>query len=177
METLVAMLRDLLRDVAKEVRDLDAETLSWQPHPKANSVGVTVWHLARWFDLLAHQIFRGRDASEELWHRDGWRERTGYDPRGIGSRGWGVLTGYTTEEVARVPALTGAELLSYYERSAEALIAAITELGPDGMNAAPRGAPGERTALVWLTTIVEGEFGHLGEIRALKSLRAHVLGG
>ena len=38
METLLAMLRDLIRDVGKEVRDLDADALSWQPHPKANSV-------------------------------------------------------------------------------------------------------------------------------------------
>lgn len=53
----------------------------------------------------------------------------------------------------------------------------MNELGPDGINSAPRGAPGEGTALAWLTTIVEGEFGHLGEIRALKSLRAHVLAG
>lgn len=74
MDTLVAMLRDLIRDVGKEVRDLDTDALTWQPHPKANSVGVTVWHLARWFDLLAHRIFRGLDASEELWHRDGWRD-------------------------------------------------------------------------------------------------------
>lgn len=174
---LLTMLRDLLRDVGREVRDLDADALAWRPHPNANSIGVTVWHLARWFDVLAHQVFRGQGAAEELWHQGGWRDRTGYDPRGVGSRGWGTVTGYTTEEVARIPTLTGTDLLHYYERSAQALIAAVTELGPEGMNAAPRGAPGEGTALVWLTTIVEGEFGHLGEIRALKSLRAHVLAG
>lgn len=175
MEIVLGMLRDLGRHVRTEVGQLDAEALRWRPHPKANSIGVTVWHLARWFDLMAHRILRGGADTDELWQRDGWAARTGYDPRGIGTNGWGSVTGYTVEEVARIPELSSADLLAYYDSTIDALTRAVDELGAEGMAKPPPGAAGERTALQRLTGLIEGEFGHLGEIRALKSLRSFVL--
>ena len=175
MEILLGMLRDLGRFVRMEVEELDAEALRWRPHPNANSIGVTVWHLARWFDLMAHRFLRGGADTDELWQRDGWASRTGYDPRGIGTNGYGAVTGYTVEEVARIPEQSSADLLAYYDACIDALARTVNELGAEGMAKPPPGAAGERTALQRLTSLIEGEFGHLGEIRALKSLRDNVL--
>lgn len=169
-EVLLDILRDVARDVRKEVEPLGAEELSWRPDPRANSIGVTVWHVARWFDLLAHRILRGLDASDEIWHRERWAERTGYDQRGVGLRGWGAITGYTVEEVARIPQLSADQLVAYLDASADALAAAVAEIGSDGLSNLPRGYSGSRSVYDWVKLVLEGALGHLGEIRSLKAL-------
>ena len=169
-ELLLEFLEDLNRDLRKEIESLDDEELGWRPDPRANSIGVTVWHVARWFDLLAHQILRGLEATEEIWHRDGWAQRTGYDPRGVGLRGWGAVTGYTLEEVAHIPPLSADQLLTYLDSSTAALADSIRDHGDDHLASVPPGYAGSRSAYGWVKLILEGGFGHLGEIRVLKAL-------
>jgi hypothetical protein len=115
----VAVLLDLIdllvADVRHEVDGLPQDALEWQPDPQANSVGLTLWHLSRWLDVVGTQVFDGLPSGDEQWMADGWAERTGYDPRGIGDLGIGALTGFTWKEVERVPRLTGPELLEYFE--------------------------------------------------------------
>ncbi len=47
----VELLTDLARTFAERIRDevaaLTDEELAWQPAPRANTIGVTVWHCAR----------------------------------------------------------------------------------------------------------------------------------
>ena len=52
--------------------------------------------------LYAAQALANRPAAEELWQTRGWAALTGYDPRGIGYLGLGLLTGrrLATDEVA-----------------------------------------------------------------------------
>src|SRR5688572_3323215 len=97
------------------VASLSPAELAWQPDPLANSVGLTVWHCARWLDVLAVRVLDDRPAEDELWQAGGWATRTGYDPRGIGYRGLGVITGYTAEEAAAVPDLPAEDLLAYLD--------------------------------------------------------------
>lgn len=170
-EVVLDLLADLTRDLRREVEVLGHEELAWRPDPRANSVGVTVWHVGRWFDLLAHRILQGLDAGEEIWYHDGWAERTGYDPRGIGLRGWGAVTGYTVEEVAAIPPLAADQLLAYVESSAGVLADAIGGLSDESLMKAPPGYSGSRSAHAWIKQVLEGGFGHLGEIRSLRALR------
>lgn len=168
--TLLDLTRDLMEGLKKEIEPLDVEQLRWQPNPRANSIGVTVWHVARWLDMLAHRRLRGLDAADEIWLRDGWAERTGYDPRGVGLRGWGVVTGYTIEEVARIPALSADQFLAYLEASSHALIAALMDAGEEGLAKVAAGYGG-RSGYAWVRLALEGAHGHLGEIRALRALQ------
>src|SRR5687768_6054291 len=84
VQTLATWLRD-------ELGELAPEALAWQPDPQGNGIGVTVWHVSRWLDLLAVQILQARPAADEQWQTQGWATRTGYDPRRIGYRGLGAL--------------------------------------------------------------------------------------
>jgi hypothetical protein len=175
VEVILDWLNDWTSDIVKEISGLSAEELAWRPDSKANSVGVTVWHVSRWLDALNVQILKGQRAEEELWHTRGWLNRTGYDPRGIGYRGFGAITGYTQEEVALVPVLTSAEYRAYLEQVTEALRATVVQLGSDGLNKPTVGPDGTRTAYSWLKGVLRGCFGHLGEILAIKAMyaRAH----
>lgn len=78
---------------------------------------MTVWHISRAFDLFKVRFFENRAPKEELWHTCGWAAKTGYDPRGIGRRGFGNLVGYTQEEVEAVPILSAGDLLAYFDQA------------------------------------------------------------
>lgn len=171
VELLVELVGDIARDLRPEIEPLSAGELDWQPGPQTNSIGVTLWHVARGLDFLAARVLRGGAAEEELWHAGGWRERTGYDPRGHGYGGWGVITGYTWEEVEAIPRLTAAESLQYLD---EAVTAVTIELARFTSETIRRPAPavldGKLTYYQWVKSFYKGFQAHVGEIVALKAL-------
>ena len=175
VELLADLIERLVRDVRAEVAELSSEELSWQPDPEANNIGVTVWHFSRWLDMLAIQALANRPAAEELWQTRGWAARTGYDPRGIGYRGLGLLTGYTQAEVAAVPHLTASQVLEYLEQASGALREQLLALPSGALYQPTPGLGGKRTVYDLLISILTGCFGHVGEIEALKAMRARAL--
>ena len=67
----------------------------------------------------------GGDIADQHWFRDGWMERAGYDPRGIGYGGFGLITGYTVAEMQAVPHLSAAHSrMSCFCASSTACVAA-----------------------------------------------------
>ena len=118
-ELYADLIASLAEGIHSEVGKLSPQQLDWQPDAEGNSIGVTVWHVARWLDVIA-RVFQGRPPADELWLTQGWAERTGYQPQGIGYRGLGALTGYTQQEVAAIPHLSAAESLAYLDQACEA---------------------------------------------------------
>ncbi len=98
-EVLIEGCRDLEQELTARLELMTPEDLRWQPHPDSNSAGVTVWHVARWLDVLGSRVYTGRAAREDVWHTQGWLEETGYEPDGLGFLGMGALTGYTPEQM------------------------------------------------------------------------------
>jgi hypothetical protein len=152
-------------DVGARVRDrlqrLDEDALEWRADDRGNNVRETVWHMARWIDVLT-RVLGGTQPSTERWFTDGWAQRTGYDPRGIGDDGLGALTGYTFQEVLAIPRLTATELVRYLDSVIGPLAQRLRALPED--EAAGRAA---RRA----TGILQGCFAHIGEIDALLAIR------
>jgi uncharacterized damage-inducible protein DinB len=62
--------------VGEAVDELDAEQLTWQPSPEANTIGWLVWHLARVQD---HHVAEILDTSQ-IWVGDDWARRCGLEP-------------------------------------------------------------------------------------------------
>ena len=175
VELLADLVAKLARDVHAEIAELSPEGLAWQPDPEANNIGVTVWHFSRWLDMLAVQALANRSAAEELWQTRGWAARTGYDPRGIGYLGLGLLTGYTQAEVAAVPQLTAGHLLEYLDQACGALRERLLGLPSEALYQPTPGLGGKRKVYDLLTSILMGCFGHVGEIEALKAMRERAL--
>src|SRR5262249_54856148 len=135
----------------------------------------TVWHFSRWLDMLAVQALANRSAGEEWWQANGWAARTGYDPRGIGYLGLGLLTGYTQAEEAAVPRLTASELLDYLDQACGALREQLLALPSEALYQPTPGLGGKRKVYDLLTTILMGCFGHVGEVEALKAMRERAM--
>jgi len=120
-----------------------------------NSIGDTVWHIARWLDLVTMWLENGA-AETQHWIKDWWAERTGYDPRGVCTDGLGAISGYTFAEVEAVPKLRRDQLRAYLGAVCDDI---IPRLRADYDVAAPR-----------YKGVVQGAFGHVGEISALRTL-------
>ena len=171
LELLAELTGDVADQIRRAVADLDEKALGWRPDPGANSIGVTVWHVARWLDVLCVRVLEERAATDELWHVDGWARRTAYDPRGVGFGGLGAITVYSQAEVERVPRLKAEELLAYLDSAARALRARLLGSDLPPLDATPAQLPGQRTRFFWVKTTIEGCLGHVGEIRALAAMR------
>ena len=96
------------------------------------------------------------------WIADGWAERTGYDPRGIGTDGLGAISGYTFDEVEAIPRLRADQLLAY--------------LGAVCADLIPRLEVADDAAVRRYKGVIQGTFAHLGEIAALRTLHERASG-
>lgn len=172
-EALQEWCRDLEQELCARLGLLSEDELRWQPHPDANGAGVTIWHVARWMDVLGTRLLAGRPAGQDLWHADGWRDRTGYEPDGLGYLGLGTLTGYTPAQMRAVPHLSGASLSRYLSRSITGLVEQIAHLGPRLHDTTHR----DLSPYQVVSGTLQGSFGHLGEIDALVALRARLAEG
>lgn len=171
--TLEEWIVDLVEETVARLDLMSAPDLAWSPHPDANSSDVTVWHIARWMDFLGTRAFTGAGVRAEVWHRDGWADRTGYDPTGVGYLGLGTLTGYSPAEMRAVPRLSCDSLRDYVEASASTLRDLL--LGQsDGWLHAPQSTIGMSPYQV-IGGTVQGSFGHLGEIDCLVALRGRII--
>jgi DinB family protein len=171
VELLADLVASLVEGIHQAVTILSVPELTWRPDIEGNSIGVTVLHCSRGLDVLKVRFLEHKPAEAEQWHTQGWAQKTGYDPRGIGSGGLGILSGYTQEEVAAIPELSAEELLTYLDQAAEALRQYLLSL-PEGTLAQPTMVAGERQTVYQLIKgIVLGCIGHLGEIEALKALQ------
>ena len=143
------------------------DSLHWQLDREANSVGVTVWHYSRWIDALGIVALPGGDVLAQHWFADGWAERTGYDPRGLGTGGMGLLTGYSVEEMLAVPQLSAADLGEYHHASVASLLDALARENPSSFERQIAFAGGDTSCYELVLGIALGETRHLGEIDAI----------
>lgn len=171
-ELYADLIASLAEGMHSEVGKLSPQQLDWQPDTEGNSIGVTVWHVARWLDVIT-RVFQGRPPEDELWLTQGWAGRTGYNPQGIGYRRLGALTGYTQPEVAAIPHLTAEESLTYLDQSCEALRSYLLSLPSFEALLQPVsewGAEPPVTKDQLLKVVFMGCSGHLGEIKALRAM-------
>ena len=171
VELLADLVTTLANGIHKEVAGLSVPELTWQPEDEGNSIGVTVWHISRGLDVLKVRFLEQQQALAEQWYTQGWAGKTAYDPRGIGTGGLGILSGYTQEEVTAIPVLSAEELLAYLDQVSDALCQYLLSL-PEEMLSQSTMFLGERlTAYQVIKEILLGCVGHLGEIEALKALQ------
>jgi hypothetical protein len=160
-ELIAKWFEDVDARVRERLKSLEEDALEWRADDRGNNVRETVWHMARWIDVLT-RFLGGTQPSTERWFTDGWAQRTGYDPRGIGDDGLGVLSGYTFQEVLAVPRLSATELVRYLD-SVVGPLAQRNRALPDDEAAA--------RAVRRATGILQGCFAHVGEIDALLAIR------
>lgn len=175
-EILFDLLDDFAGTLHWTIQTLPPAALYWQPDAAANSIGVTVWHIGRSFDVLRVRVLQNSAYTEEMWYVGGWAAKTGYDPHGIGFGGWGTLARFTQAEVAQIPPLTAAELLTYFAQAKDAFCAYFGAMPAQTLYQPPAGWPDvshttyqPATAYECIRNILMDTREHLGEIKAIKA--------
>lgn len=113
---LIDLLEDNRRRLKRLVAGMSDDCLQWKPEAEANSIAITIWHMARILDVFLTQQAKGEPPADECWFRGGWAAQTRYDPRGRGLNGWGMLTGFTQEEVDAIPPMSREQTLGYLDQ-------------------------------------------------------------
>ena len=162
----------LQRGTLARLGRISPESLYWQPHPESNSIGVTVWHYTRWWDLFGTVVLPGGTTEDQHWFRDGWMQRTGYDPRGKPPDGLGLITGYSVEEMLAVPHLSADDLAAYHTASIDDAMRAILAEDAASLERTLRIGEGDSggSRYAQILGLALGSHRHLGEIDALSSL-------
>ena len=168
-DVLIDLLEDNRRRLHRGLDRMSDECVQWNPEPDANNIAVTIWHMARMLDVFLTQNARGELPAEECWFRLGWVERTGYDPRGVGQNGWGMLTGFTPEEVAAMPHITREQVLGYLDAVYDAVKDFLAGMSEEYLLTPGAGFEGKYTKYQCIQMALMDNVRHLGEIFAIES--------
>lgn len=170
-EILLDWIQHSAAGMHRAIGDLPLEALKWQPDPQANNIAVTAWHVSRALDLLKVLILQDQPPENELWFTQGWAEKTGYNPLGLGSGGFGNLAGYTLAEVAAVPVLPAEDLLAYFDQASGALAAYLAGQPDEAICRPVETRHGSAIpAYVFIRNFLMDVREHLGEIKALRAM-------
>ena len=169
-ELLLDLLQTYKDGITNSLKDLPPEAWTYQPDPEANHIAVTIWHLARLMDMFVTMRLNDNPIDDEKWFTDGWMEKTGYDPRGLGSRGLGVLIGYSPEEMLQVPVLSIEDMQKYFDDTHTTLVDLFNNLSPDALDEQAPGGDPKRTYYEWVKLLLNDGLRHTGEILAIKSM-------
>lgn len=170
-EFMLNWLDALAGRIQRGLKDIPPDAFHWQPDTEGNSIALTLWHISRAWDILSIRILGERPADQELWHRNGWESKTGYDPRGKGVGGFGNLAGYAQAEVAQVPKQSSTEALDYLDQVYQALRAEIEKMRPEDWQAMKGKWSGlEQPGYDWVSNFVRDGYEHWGEIKALAAM-------
>jgi hypothetical protein len=168
-DVLIDLLEDNRRRVHRAFGAMTDDCLVWQPEAGANSITITLWHMARMLDVFLTRQAQGKPAEEECWFQQGWAAQTGYDPRGRGQNGWGMLTGYTVEEAAAVPPLTREQALGYLDQVYDRVEEYLAGTSIKALLAPAAGFDGKYSKYQCIQMALMDNVRHLGEIFAIKS--------
>lgn len=173
-EIIIDLTDTLMFQLHRVLDDLPQEAMTWQPDPEANNIAVTVWHIARIIDDEWARELETRPATDQAWFTEGWAARTGYDPRGIGTNGAGMVMGYTQEEVREIPALSAEDSLAYTQQACDAFKVAIHRYPAGALDMRAPGAPADadesRTAYWAIMHVLMDGYQHVGESKAIKAM-------
>lgn len=166
---MIDLLEDNRRRLFRLLAAINDEILYWQPEAGANNMAITIWHMARIFDVFLTRQALGHPAEAECWLKHGWATKTGYDPRGLGQNGWGMLTGYTRAEVAAMPTLTRDQIIGYLNAVYDAVGAFLTETQPEDLFLPGVGFDGRYSKHQCVQMALLDNVRHLGELYAIKA--------
>jgi hypothetical protein len=168
-DVLIDLLEDNRRRLHRLLSNLSYDCLFWKPETDGNNITITIWHMGRILDVFLTQHAKGNLPGEECWFHNGWSTQTSYDPRGIGQNGWGMLTGYTQEEVAAIPPLTKEEVLGYLNEVYDTVKVYLANISVDELQTPGVGFDARYTKYQCIQMALLDNVRHLGEIFAIEA--------
>jgi hypothetical protein len=122
------------------------------------------------FDVFLTQHIKNQSNEKEVWFQSGWVVKTGYDPSGLGVNGWGMLTGYSLDEMRQIPRF-GIEILrGYYDEMVAVTQTYLKDTSEEELAQPAPAFEGKRTKFYWVRHPLFDLTRHVGEMLALKAM-------
>ncbi len=97
-ELIQLQYRTMHRHFTATLKDLNISQLTWVPDANANPIGFLLWHVLRTWDEYFSTLF----SSPQVYEKDNWPQKFGFDVGGRGIEGGAMGTGFTPEDVGIV---------------------------------------------------------------------------
>jgi uncharacterized damage-inducible protein DinB len=151
--------------ILKAVDGLSREELARRPNDQSNSIGWTLWHLARLEDVLVVDLI---EQKPQLWIANGWYKKFGRaeDRNDHGFR-------HTAQDVAAFQVPEPDVLVGYFKAVRGEVKSFLGTFSNDGLEQpAKRWGGGEGTVKAgnYLTALVDEALAHGGQIAYLRGL-------
>jgi hypothetical protein len=166
-DVLIDLLEDNRRRIHRLFDVISDECLYWQPNKDVNSIAVTVWHMARIFDVFLTRQVMGLPPTEECWFHHHWVDQTKYDPGGIGLNGWGMLTGYSLQEVADIPRFKKEHIIGYLDDVYDSIVKYLETTSMEELITPAIGFEGKYSRYQCIQMALLDNVRHLGEVLAI----------
>jgi len=155
--------------------DAKPDCLHWRVDAESNTIAILIWHVVRVQDVFYTLHILNESAENQVWFSDAYHTKTGYDPRGIGVNGWGMLSNFTPAEVNAIPPFEASVLLDYYDALHTRIQTYLQETDIDTLLAPALGFEGKQTNWFWVRHPLFDMSRHIGEMLAIEGLyqRAH----
>lgn len=156
------------RNLRAAVSELTPEQLTWRPQQGANSAAFYLWHIPRTTDLYINRRLLGE---QELWYKENWQARISIEAEGQGTRGLGIGTGFTDQQVGAMPALASSEYLAYVAAIDQAVNTWLGGLTPEQLLEEREREGFPKTQVLRMALAALGHtHSHTGEIGYVKGL-------
>ena len=160
---IIRMALDEYLDELKSALDgLTEAERRFQPSPEAHHIDFAVWHMARVEDDWLHRFALHADS---IWEKEGWHQKLGMPERGSGY-------GYTSEQVASLPAFSMEDMMTYYDAVRKEVVRYLDGLTREDLEGCPHPErrPGYTIGKMFSHVIVE-ESQHVGQVAYLRGLQ------
>ncbi len=147
------------RYVDATMQDLTEELVNWTPPGSANSIGVTLLHIAAGEDFVINRVVQGKPS---LWEAGGWGQKVGTAAPPVGPGSW--------EEV-KAAHLALAPLQAYIQEARAATDAYLANITPDAFDRKVNFVHQDRPVGEVLAMTITHASHHAGEIAALKGVQ------
>ena len=152
--------------LAEIISDLSEDDLYWQPSKESNSIGWTIWHIARVEDMWI-QFFSKRGI--EQWESENWHTVFDLPTRQTGFR-------YTPEQISSFPHIDINTLMAYQESVRSSTTEFLDKLQQPDYTTTPWS---DRPDMWWhnfsiinmLQQLLGELYQHIGQIAYIKGLR------
>lgn len=169
-QVLIELIQDNANRIHGLLENCNPDCLHWTPDKEANSIAVTIWHAARSCDVHMTQHILKQPTEAEIWFASGWANKVNYHPVGIGTYGWGIVTGYSVKEVRAIPTMNAQILGGYFDEVMEA-VRNYLENTPDEILQEPsRGFESKQTNYFWIRHTLFDLTRHVGEMLAIQAM-------
>jgi hypothetical protein len=160
-EYICVQMEHLKRGTTRVLNGLTEAEVAWRPGPQANSIGLLLFHAARFEDFTISSKVLEKPA---LWESEKWYEKLKMPVNETGA-------GYTAEQIVGFVAPNLQDLRAYYDAVRANTVTCVQNLPPEKLDKKIALPFGEFSLGSLFALIINHQAQHLGEISYIRGLQ------